>query len=59
LRLEDRVVEELCNFDLPTAVGICHADHVAPSIRRSCALTSPTSDGRSVGIIRMRTKATE
>jgi hypothetical protein len=34
-----------------TTVGIRHANHVA--------LTSPTSSGRSVGIVRLRTKATE
>jgi hypothetical protein len=34
-----------------TAVGIRHANHVA--------LTSPTSGGRSVGIVRSRTQATE
>jgi hypothetical protein len=38
-----------------TAVGIRHADHVAPSIRKKLALTSPTSGGRSVGIVRSRT----
>jgi hypothetical protein len=40
-----------------TAVGIRHADHVASSIQ--LALTSPTSGGRSVGIVRSRTQATE
>jgi hypothetical protein len=30
-----------------------------PSIRKSLALSSPTSGGRSVGIVRSRTKATE
>jgi hypothetical protein len=34
-----------------TAVGIRHADHVSP--------TSPTSGGRSVGVVRSRTQATE
>jgi hypothetical protein len=33
------------------AVGIRHADHVAPSIRKS--------GGRSVGIVRSRTQAAE
>jgi hypothetical protein len=33
------------------AVRIRHADHVT--------LTSPTSGGRSVGIVRLRTEATE
>jgi hypothetical protein len=40
-------------------VGIRHADHVAPSIRKKLALTSVTSGGRSVGIVRLRTEATE
>jgi hypothetical protein len=30
-----------------------------PSVRKKLALTSPTSGGRSVGIVRSRTKATE
>jgi hypothetical protein len=40
-----------------TAVGISYADHVAPSIRKKLAITSPTSGGRSVGIVRSRTQA--
>jgi hypothetical protein len=40
-----------------TAVGIRHADRVAPSIRKKLELTSLTSGGRSVGIVRLRTKA--
>jgi hypothetical protein len=39
-----------------TAVGIRHADHVAPSIRKKLAITSPTSGGPSVGIVRSRTQ---
>jgi hypothetical protein len=39
--------------------GIRHADHVAPSIRRKLELTSLTSGGRSVGIVRLRTEAKE
>jgi hypothetical protein len=39
------------------AVGIRHADHVAPSIRKELALTSLTIGGRSVGICRLRTEA--
>jgi hypothetical protein len=39
-----------------TAVGICYADHVAPSISIKLAITSPTSGGRSVGIVRWRTE---
>jgi hypothetical protein len=42
-----------------TAVGIRCADHATSSTLKSWALTSPTSGGRSVGIVRLRTKATE
>jgi hypothetical protein len=42
---------------LDTAVGIRHADHVHP-LSAKMALTSPTSGGRSVGIVRSRTQAT-
>jgi hypothetical protein len=42
-----------------TAVGIRCADHATSSIRKKLALTSPTRDGRSVGIVRSRTQATE
>jgi hypothetical protein len=42
-----------------TSVGIRHADHVAPYIRNKLALTSPTSGGRSVGIVRVQTEAME
>jgi hypothetical protein len=42
-----------------TAVGIHHADHVVPSIRKSLAITSPTSGDRSVGIVRSRTQTME
>jgi hypothetical protein len=41
------------------AVGIRHADHLAPLYLQKLALTSPTSSGRSVGIVRSRTQATE
>jgi hypothetical protein len=44
------------NRDL-TAVEIRCADHATPSIRKKLALTSPTSNGRSVGIVRLRTKS--
>jgi hypothetical protein len=39
-----------------TDVGIRHADHVVPSIRKKLAITSPTNGGRSVGIVRLRTQ---
>jgi hypothetical protein len=42
-----------------TAVGIRHADHVVPSIRKKLAITSPTSGGLSVGIVRSRTQTME
>ena len=41
------------------AVGIRCADHVTPLYPQKFALTSPTGGGRSVGIVRSRTKATE
>ena len=42
-----------------TAVGTRCADHVTPFYPQKSALTSPTGGGRSVGIVRVRTKATE
>jgi hypothetical protein len=42
-----------------TAVGTRCADHVTPLYPKKWALTSPTGGGRSVGIVRSRTKATE
>jgi hypothetical protein len=42
-----------------TALGIRHADHVAPSILKKSAITSPTSGVRSVGIVRSRTQTME
>jgi len=41
------------------AVGTRCADHVTPLYPQKLALTSPTGGGRSVGIVRVRTKATE
>ena len=35
------------------------ADHVTPLYPQKLALTSPTGGGRSVGIVRSRTKATK
>ena len=40
-------------------MGIPCADHVTPLYPQKLALTSPTGGGRSVGIVRSRTKATE
>ena len=42
-----------------TAVGTRCADHVTLLYPQKLALTSPTGGGRSVGIVRVRTKATE
>jgi len=40
-------------------VGTRCADHVTPLYPQKLALTSPTGGGRSVGIVRSRTKAAE
>jgi hypothetical protein len=40
-------------------MGICCADHATPLYQLKLALTSPAGCGRSVGIVRLRTKATE
>ena len=40
-------------------MGIRCVDHVTPLYPQKLALTSPTGGGRSVGIVRSRTKATE
>jgi len=40
-------------------VGTRCADHVTPLYPQKLALTSPTGGGRSVGIVRVRTKAAE
>jgi len=40
-------------------VGTRCADHVTPLYPQKLALTSPTGGGRSVGIVRVRTKATD
>jgi hypothetical protein len=41
------------------AVGDPRIDHATPLYQQKLALTSPTSGCRSVGIVRLRTKATE
>ena len=40
-------------------MGIRCSDHVTPLYPQKLALTSPTGGGRSVGVVRSRTKATE
>jgi hypothetical protein len=57
--LLDRKVAALVYKTDNTDVGIHHADHVAPSIHNKLAITSPTSCGRSVGIVRLRTQIME
>jgi len=42
-----------------TAVGTRCADHVTPLYPQKLALNSPTGGGSSVGIVHVRTKATE
>jgi hypothetical protein len=42
-----------------TDIGIRHADHGAPSIRKKLTITSPTRGGRSVGIVRSRSQTIE
>jgi hypothetical protein len=42
-----------------TAVGIRQADHVALSIRKKLAIASPTTGGRSVGIVCSRPQTME
>ena len=41
------------------AVGTRCANQVTPLYPQKLALTSPTGSGRSVGMVRSRTKATE
>jgi hypothetical protein len=40
-------------------VGICCTDHTTPLYPQKLALTSPTSGGRSVGIVHSQSKAKE
>jgi hypothetical protein len=42
-----------------TDAWIRRADYTKPHYSQKLALTSPTSEGRSVGIVRSRTQATE
>jgi hypothetical protein len=51
--------ENSCLKTENTAVGIRCAYHATTSILKKLALSSPTSGRRSVGIVRLRTKATE
>jgi hypothetical protein len=42
-----------------TAVGIRRTNHATPLYPQKLAQTSPTTGGRSIGIVCSRTKATE
>jgi hypothetical protein len=42
-----------------TTVGIRHSDYTTPFYPQKLAPTSPTSGGRSVGIVRSRTQVTK
>jgi hypothetical protein len=53
--LNEKVAAPVWKTEL-TTMGIRFADHATPSISKKLALTSPTSGGRSVGIVRLRTK---
>jgi hypothetical protein len=57
--LLDRKVAATVQKTENTAVGISHADHVAPLYPQKLAITSPTSGGRSVGIVRLRIQTME
>jgi hypothetical protein len=57
--LLDRKVAAPVLKSVDTAVGIRHADLVALFYPQKLAITSPTSGGRSVGIVRLRTETTE
>jgi hypothetical protein len=43
----------------PESVGIRRVDYATHLYPQHLALTSPTSGGRSVGVVRLRNKATE
>jgi hypothetical protein len=57
--LLDRKVADPIYKTENTAVEIRHDNHVAPSIRKKLAITSPTSGGRSAGIVRSQTQTME
>ena len=57
-RIKNNDKKEIYPYSL-TAVGIRCADHVTPLYPQKLALTSPAGGGRSVGIVRSRTKAKE
>jgi hypothetical protein len=56
--LKEKVAAPVYKTEI-AAVGIRRADHAIPSNPKKLALTSPTSGGLSVGLVRSLTKATE
>jgi hypothetical protein len=56
LKIKSRILSSMKYYEELSAAGIRCADHATPSIRKKLALTTPTSGGRSVGIVRLRTK---
>jgi hypothetical protein len=54
--LEERVAVPVKKIEI-TVVGIHRAGHATPLYPLKFVLTSPTSGGRSVGIVHSRTKA--
>jgi hypothetical protein len=56
--LEEKVAAPVYKIEI-MAVGIRRADHAKPLDPLKLALTSSTSGGRSVGIVRSRTQSTE
>jgi hypothetical protein len=59
LNLVSTIEEQLGRKSSGPGLGIRHDDSVALSIRKRLALTSSTSDGRSDGIVHLRTQANE
>jgi hypothetical protein len=59
LRVASKVVIQGTGASPRIILGIHHADHVASLYPQKLALTSPTSGGHSVGIVRSWTQATE
>jgi hypothetical protein len=60
--IEELLERKSSSFGLETeitAIGILRADHATPLYPQKLALTSPTGGCHSVGIVRLRTKATE
>jgi hypothetical protein len=56
--LEETIAAAVYKTEIP-AGGIRHANYATPLYPQKLGLTSPTSGGRSVSIVRLRTKATE